>query len=156
MSATRNDLAIALRFAARHNLFHVSALVDACYRVYDGHSMDCERFIRDLTRMMKDEAAFELWPVYERPGWWTTIPSEEVRRVAVHEAFKRNLTEQSRWLGALHRFRRGTFLEGVVLSIVGLMRGQLTVLQTTLPEPDREDFCLERIDALIALGETYS
>jgi hypothetical protein len=141
----------ALRCARAYPTVHRSALLDAA-GVTENGSADTERDLRDVVRYIKDIGEFEFYAVYERPGWYTRIPTEAIRQIAEWESLKRNRSEQARNLRVLE-FRKGTALHAVVYGLDGYFDLMMGMLAEQLPEPDREpDECLIAIDELIADG----
>lgn len=137
----------ALVYASGHRDFHIGEIKRAC-RISKGRYEDVEALA--ILREVKDVAPFELWAVYERPGWWTTNPSHEVRLVALFRSAERNATEQSRSAQVLRRHRRADSLTGVARLAAKQTVGVKELFEDDLPDPERsDDHCLRRIDRLM-------
>src|SRR5262245_46104268 len=139
----------------QHRATHREALLDKV-GIFDDGSTTAERDFRTIVAYVKDHGSAEFWPVYERDGWHTTRPSEEVRQRAEWEAVRRALTEHMRLFGMLSRFRSHTPLYGSVSLLVAFLREFVRKLEADLPDPDRQgDHCLMHIDRLKASGRLY-
>ena len=135
----------ALVYARTHTDFHVEEIRQVCKLLQREDHLP-------ILQEVKDVAPFELWPVYERTGWWTSSPSQEVRAVALFRAAERNATEQQRNFQVLKRHQRGNPLTGEAKVAAKQATGVKELFEDDLPDPDRtNDHCLMRIDQLMAL-----
>lgn len=148
---TDEDRALTLRWANGHRYVHRRSLMRAAGIPDDG-STRAEREFRKLAAWLVDSLPCEFWPVVERPGWWTTSPTEEIRAWAEYFFAVQDATKYARHALRLQRFRFGTGLHRVVDMHSALIQAYLAQLRQQLPKPDRDDSCLKAIDGLIAQG----
>lgn len=155
MTARRWQLIRALQHCERFDYVHWSSILGAMVETDDGTAR-VDRILTEATAFVKDRATFEFWAVVERPGWYTSTPSEEVRRTSYyHYHLKPHMTEYARMFGMLKRHRKGTWLEGSAGMWSQQHDSYARAFAENLPEPDRaDDHCLLHIDRLVAEGLT--
>lgn len=126
---------------------HISEIRDALnLRVRDDH--------QPIMREVIDSAKFYVCYVWERPGWWTANPSEEVRRVDAIEQAKQEAARWDRLYARAKRWRPGDSLTGALSGASAAAQATRVNLIAYAPNPDRQgDFCLERIDAKVSALE---
>lgn len=139
----------ALLYINRHSEFYSDEIKLEC-KIPRGRYED--KAVSEILRGVKDAAPFELWPVYERPGWWTTSPTAEIRIVAMYRAADRHATELHRLYGVMHRHRSHDPQTATIKLAAKQALGVKELFEDDLPAADREDTCLARIDRLIELG----
>lgn len=127
--------------AHRNTLIAVAAIDP---RAWDaGYQLDWAiRAAKDLGS--ERDPRLEIVPVYDRPGWWTSRPTEYVRVRAAWEAVRRNVSEQDR-LVSCHPTNASSaqVLAASAMSLTAT-RDMLKALLDTLSSDG--DAVLERID----------
>jgi hypothetical protein len=139
-----------LRLADEKSDFHI-AEVKRVARVPKGRYEDNEA--HELVRVVKSVAPFDIWTVWERPGWHSSQTTFEVRAVAFYRSAQANATAMTFLSEILWRHRRADSLSGEARMASGMSVKIKELFESDLPSPGREDSTLARIDQRIANGE---
>jgi hypothetical protein len=136
-----NKLRAILRLFADRPDVHISEMHEACgLRVRDHDE------VLGLIKEVQLMAPYLLVPAHERKGMWTGDASAEVRMVNLHFVTMRHASEVQKWSLLMMRHRRGDPCTGLIRAAAANAVVSKEMFDSDLPDPQREDYCLSRID----------